>query len=258
MALAKKLEEIGPILEGDPVSPRFQHPKMPRHVAIIMDGNRRWAKAHGLPAELGHYRGAEAARRTVEAAREMGIPYLTLFGFSSENWNRSEEEIAELMVLLRQYLQKEVAPLAKANVRLKIIGDRSRLQPGLIEEILAAERRTSANTGLQLTIAFSYGGRSEIASAVRQIAEQVKNGELAPEAITETTFAGFLLTADMPDPDLIIRTSGERRLSNFLLWQSAYAEFVFMDTMWPDFGSAELHSALSDFVLRERRYGAVG
>lgn len=228
-----------------------------RHIAIIMDGNRRWAKVKGLPVELGHYRGAEAARRTIKAAAELGISYLTLFGFSSENWNRAPKEVEALMALLRRYLQREVKPLQKGNVRLKIIGDRSRLQPDVIEQIEKAEALTAGNTGLNLAIAFSYGGRAEIAEAAKKWTADILAGRRDLNDLSEESFGESLLTAGMPDPDLIIRTSGEKRLSNFLLWQSAYAEFVFFDKFWPDFGKDDIVRAIEEFHQRERRYGAI-
>lgn len=231
-------------------------PPPPAHVAIIMDGNGRWAKARGLPRIAGHRRGAEAVRRTVTAAGEFGIAYLTLFGFSSENWKRPVDEVDDLMGLLRHYLRGEIAELHAKGVRVRVIGDRSRLAPDIVTLIDNAEGLTAGNRGLTLTIALSYGGRAEIALAARAIAEAVKAGRLAPEAVDEMVFARHLLTADMPDPDLVIRTSGEQRISNFLLWQTAYSELVFTETLWPDFGKPDLEKALRDYHGRERRYGA--
>jgi undecaprenyl diphosphate synthase len=231
-------------------------PSPPAHVAIIMDGNGRWAKARGLPRIAGHRHGAEAVRRTVTAAGEFGIAYLTLFGFSSENWKRPVGEVDDLMGLLRHYLRREIAELHKNGVGLKVIGDRARLPDDIVTLISNAEALTAGNHGLKLTIALSYGGRAEIVRAARRLVEQVQAGALSPEAIDEDLFARHLLTADMPDPDLVIRTSGEQRISNFLLWQTAYAEFVFTATMWPDFGKGDLEKALSDYHGRERRYGA--
>jgi len=228
----------------------------PVHVAIIMDGNGRWAKSRGLPRAMGHKNGAEAVRRTVEAAGEYGVSYLTLFGFSSENWKRPKQEIGDLMGLLRLYLRSEIAELNKKNVRLLIIGDRSRFEPdinGLIED---AELTTAGNTGLTLILALSYGGRQEIAAAVQAIALDATLKQLDPADIDENTVRRYLLTADIPDPDLLIRTSGEQRISNFLLWQVAYTEFVFLDTLWPDFSKDDLRHAISEFNSRERRYGA--
>jgi undecaprenyl diphosphate synthase len=228
----------------------------PAHVAIIMDGNGRWAKTRGLPRVAGHRRGAEAVRRTVEAATELGISYLTLYGFSSENWKRPPGEIHDLMGLLRHYLRAEIADLHRNGVRLRIIGERDRLGPDIVTLVENGERLTQDNTRLNLTIALSYGGRGEIALAARRLARLVEAGRLSADAIDENAVAAQLLTVHMPDPDLIIRTSGEQRLSNFLLWQSAYAELVFVDTYWPDFGKADLERAISDFCGRERRYGA--
>jgi undecaprenyl diphosphate synthase len=228
----------------------------PAHVAVIMDGNGRWAKARGLPRIAGHRRGADAVRRTVQAAGELGIAYLTLFGFSSENWKRPVGEVDDLMGLLRHYIRAEIAELQAKNVRVRVIGERTRLPPDIVTLIDNAESLTAGNTGLRLTIALSYGGRAEIAAAARAIAAAVQQGKLAPEAVDEAMVARHLLTADMPDPDLVIRTSGEQRISNFLLWQTAYAEFVFTSTLWPDFGRADLEKALRDYHGRERRYGA--
>lgn len=233
-------------------------PAPPVHVAIIMDGNGRWAKARGLPRTAGHKRGAEAVRRTVECAREMGISYLTLYAFSSENWKRPVGEVTDLMGLLRLYLRNEVKILHKNGIRLKVIGDRSRLGPDIVALIEESEAKTAANAALTLTLALSYGGRQEIVAAARRLAGEVAAGRLAPEAIDEEALSRNLFTAGMPDPDLVIRTSGEKRISNFLLWQSAYAEFVFLDVLWPDFGREDLETAISDFHRRERRYGTSG
>ena len=228
----------------------------PVHVAIIMDGNGRWAKQRSLPRIAGHRRGAESVRRAVTAAGEFGIAYLTLFGFSSENWKRPVGEVDDLMGLLRHYIRAEIAELHTKGVRLRVIGDRARLPGDIVALIDNAEALTGGNTGLRLTIALSYGGRAEIVRAARDIAAAVKSGEIAPEQVDETLFARHLLTADIPDPDLVIRTSGEQRISNFLLWQTAYSELVFIDTLWPDFGKADFEKALRDYHGRERRYGA--
>jgi undecaprenyl diphosphate synthase len=230
----------------------------PVHVAIIMDGNGRWAKARGLPRIAGHRRGAEAVRRTIVAASELGIRYLTLYGFSSENWKRPAEEVDDLMGLLRHYLRGEIAELHRNGVRLRVIGDRARLAPDIVTMIENAETMTQSNVGLNLIIALSYGSRAEIAAAAQTIARRVAAGTLSPDAIDETTISQALWTADIPDPDLLIRSSGEKRLSNFLLWQSAYAELVFVDTLWPDFGKDDLLSAIGEFQRRDRRYGAAG
>ncbi|MEQ8967191.1 MAG: isoprenyl transferase [Azospirillaceae bacterium] len=229
----------------------------PRHVAIIMDGNGRWARKRGMPRTLGHQRGIEAVKRTLEAAGELGIAYVTLFGFSSENWSRPEEEVGELMRLLRVFLRSEVAELHRRGVRLRMIGDRSRLDPDIVEMIGHAEVLTRENDALHLTVALSYGGRQEIAAAARHLAEDVAAGRLSPADIDEDAVAGRLFTTDLPDPDLIIRTSGEKRISNFLLWQAAYAEFMFVDTLWPDFSREDLEAAVGEFQRRERRYGAI-
>jgi len=230
----------------------------PTHVAIIMDGNGRWATARGLPRSAGHHRGAEAARRTVVGAAELGIGYLTLFSFSSENWSRPAAEIDDLMGLLRFYLRKEVSTLQESGVRLRVIGDRERLDPEIVSLIEQAEAETADNRRLTLVIALSYGARAEIARATRRIAEEVEAGRLKPAAIDEQVVERHLLTCGIPDPDLIIRTSGEKRLSNFLLWQGAYAELVFVDRFWPDFTKDDLADAVREYQCRERRYGAAG
>jgi undecaprenyl diphosphate synthase len=231
-------------------------PAPPVHVAIIMDGNGRWAASRGLPRIAGHRRGAEAVRRTVNAASEIGISYLTLFGFSSENWKRPLLEIDDLMGLLRHYLRGEIADLHRNNVRLRVIGQRERLATDIVTLIGNGETLTQDNTGLNLTLALSYGGRNEMALAARAVARRVAAGELDPEAVDEACVAGHLMTSGIPDPDLVIRTSGEQRISNFLLWQTAYAEFIFTDTLWPDFAKDDLEQAVRDFHGRERRFGA--
>lgn len=229
---------------------------IPAHIAIIMDGNGRWAKSRGLPRAEGHRRGAEAVRRVVEAASDIGVSYLTLFGFSSENWKRPEREVEDLMLLLRLYLRSEIAEMHKNNVRFLMIGDRSKLPKTVIELIDHAEATTIGNTGLTLVLALSYGGRQEIVAAVKNLCERVKNDGLHIDDIDDAAFASCLLTNSVPDPDLVIRTSGEQRVSNFLLWQIAYSEFVFMDILWPDFGENELRQAITEYQSRERRYGA--
>ncbi len=228
----------------------------PQHVAIIMDGNGRWASARNQPRVMGHRAGIEAVRRALQSAIEAGVPYLTLYGFSSENWKRPSDEVQDLMGLLRLYLQGELAQLHKEQVRLRIIGDRSRFDKDIIALIEKAESLTADNTRLNLTVALSYGGRQEMVRAVQVLAEQAKAGTITPDAIDETAVSRELYTKDIPDPDLIIRTSGEKRISNFLLWQSAYAEFVFLDTLWPDFTAEDMNRALDEFNKRERRYGA--
>jgi len=229
---------------------------LPRHIAIIMDGNGRWAKARGLPRVAGHRRGAEAVRRTLVAASELGIPYLTLFGFSSENWKRPLHEVDDLMGLLRHYLRGEIAELHRNGVRLRVIGELGRLSVDLVTLIANAEALTRDNRAINLTIALSYGGRAEIVAAARAIAVKVAAGSLEVEAVDEDLIADHLFTSDLPDPDLLIRTSGEQRISNFLLWQCAYAELVFTKTLWPDFGRGDLDQAIADYCGRERRYGA--
>lgn len=229
---------------------------VPAHVAIIMDGNGRWAKARGLPRTAGHKKGVDAVRRTVEAARELGIGTLTIFSFSSENWRRPEEEISDLMGLLRFYLRSEVAELHRGGVRLRVIGDRTRLSEDINRLIDNAEALTRDNRTMTLVVALSYGSRLEIVHAARRLAEEVAAGRLSPESIDEDALSARLYTSDIPDPDLIIRTSGEKRISNFLLWQAAYAELVFVDTLWPDFTKRDLEAAIEEFHRRERRFGA--
>ena len=231
-------------------------PRLPRHVAIIMDGNGRWAKARGLPRLAGHRRGSDAVRTVVEACREIGIPYLTLYAFSSENWKRPANEIDDLMGLLRVYLRGQLAELHANHVRLRFIGNRQGLARDIISLIDEAEAMTMANASLTLSVALNYGSHDEIVRACRRVAGEVAAGRLAVDEITEATFTRYLETADVPDPDLLIRTSGEQRLSNFLLWQLAYAELVFTDTLWPDFSRRELEVAVAEFQRRERRYGA--
>jgi len=235
--------------------PASSGPVAPLHIAIIMDGNGRWAKARGLPRAIGHQRGAEAARRTVQGAVELGIGYLTLFGFSSENWSRPTAEIDDLMQLLRFYLEREIEGLHRNGIRLSVIGDRQRLSPAIVRLIESAESMTSANARMRLTMALSYGGRAEITAAARRIALDVAAGRITADRIDEDLVQRYLFTADIPDPDLVIRTSGEKRISNFLLWQSAYSELVFVDKLWPDFGKDDLAAAIQEYGGRERRYG---
>lgn len=230
---------------------------VPAHVAIIMDGNGRWAKARGLPRTAGHTQGMEAVRATVRAAQSLGIRYLTLYGFSSENWGRPIDEVQDLMGLLRVYLAQETDELHASGVRMCFIGNRAKLPGDIVSQIEAAEVTTAKNTGLTLIVALSYGSRDEILGAIRQIAKDVEKNDLQADQITEQHLEQNLYTADIPDPDLIIRTSGEQRLSNFLLWQAAYAELIFLDRLWPDFTGDDLKQALEDFQRRERRYGAV-
>lgn len=231
-------------------------PSVPAHVAIIMDGNGRWAKARGLPRIAGHRAGSQAVRRAIEAALQHGVSWLTLYAFSSENWRRPAGEVIELTGLLRHYLRSEIAELAANGVRLHVIGERSRFADDIQADLREAERITTGNTRLNLTVALSYGGRAELVAAARRVAEAACAGHLDPDKLDEDTLAGLLFTAGMPDPDLIVRTSGERRLSNFLLWQAAYAELVFLDVLWPDFGLADFAEALAEYARRERRFGA--
>ena len=230
----------------------------PQHIAIIMDGNGRWAQAKGLTRTAGHKRGAEAVHRAVEGAVEEGIRYLTLFGFSSENWKRPAQEVRDLMGLLRFYLKSEIKKLSNEGIRLRIIGDRYRLEPDIVTLITEAEERTADNLRLDLTIALSYGSRAEIVLASQKIAEQVAAGKITPGDVSEELISSHLYTRDIPDPDLLIRTSGEHRISNFLLWQLAYTEFVFIDKRWPDFNKEDFRIAISEFQSRERRFGASG
>jgi undecaprenyl diphosphate synthase len=229
--------------------------RVPRHVAIIMDGNGRWAKQRGLPRAAGHRAGAEAVRRAMQAAVDQGVEVLTLFAFSSENWRRSSEEISDLSALMRFYLEREFATLQKEGVRLKLIGDHSAFGGELSKRLEAAVERTAANERLTLVVALSYGSRAEIAAAARQLAAKAAAGELKPAAIDEATLAAELQTADLPELDLLIRTSGEVRLSNFLLWQAAYAELLFLDTLWPDFDEHTFVEALKEYAARDRRFG---
>lgn len=230
---------------------------LPQHVAIIMDGNGRWANQRGLPRTAGHKEGVKAIQRVIDAADRFGLKYITLYGFSSENWKRSVEEVSALMGLLRFYLRSHIADIHKKNGRLKVIGDRARLDKDIVEMIEKVETMTQNNTGIQVTIALSYGSKAEITSACRQIAAKIQAGTLSPNEICEDLLAQHLETHGAPDPDLVIRTSGEQRISNFLLWQIAYAEFYFTETLWPDFGEEELTKALETFMTRDRRYGGV-
>jgi undecaprenyl diphosphate synthase len=224
-------------------------------VAIIMDGNGRWASARGLPRSEGHRRGVEAVRQTVKASIALGVKYLTLFSFSSENWTRPVDEVDFLFGLFRRYIRRDVADLHAAGVRVTVIGRRQGLPGDIVAMFEEAEALTARNDALELIFAFNYGARDELARAAKAIARAAKAGTLDPEAVDETTISAHLDTRAFPDPDLIIRTSGERRLSNFLLWQSAYAEFVFTPVFWPDFGAEALTAALEEFAQRTRRYG---
>lgn len=232
--------------------------KHPKHVAIIMDGNGRWAKARGLPRVMGHRQGSEVARRVVTWAAELGIEYITLFGFSSENWSRPQEEITELMKLLRHYLRSETAELHKNGARLKVIGDRSAFDPDIVELIDNAERLTALNDKITVVIALNYSGKNDILNAALRTVREFSSRGIEPSyAQIEKNFPNFLMTAGIPDPDLLIRTSGEQRISNFLIWQSAYTEFFFTDTLWPDFEKKNLEEALKEYARRDRRFGAL-
>jgi undecaprenyl diphosphate synthase len=227
------------------------------HVAIIMDGNGRWAKARGLPRSLGHRAGVAALRRTVEGARELGVERLTVFGFSTENWRRPREEVSELLRLLRAYFHSDLSRLEREGVRVRIIGRRTGLDPDILEMIRDAEARTAANSRFHLQVAFNYGGRADIVDAARAFAAAVERGEAHARELDEATFASRLSSAESPPPDLIIRTGFERRLSNFLLWECAYAELVFQDVYWPDYGPEQLRAAIAEYLTRERRFGGL-
>ena len=229
----------------------------PRHIAIIMDGNGRWATRKGLPRTAGHAAGSEVFRRIATYCRDIGVEYLTVYAFSTENWKRSEEEVSAIMGLLKQYLFEALEKMERDKIRLKFFGDLRRLSPELLELIDRTDKTSAKYQGFQANICLNYGGRDEIKNAVRAIAQEVKSGTLAPEEITEETIGAHLYTAHMPDPDLIIRPSGEIRTSNFLLWQSAYAEFYFTDVLWPDFTKEELHRAIAAYQGRSRRFGGV-
>jgi undecaprenyl diphosphate synthase len=231
--------------------------KIPQHVAIILDGNGRWAKSKGMPRNYGHTVGAKNVETVCRAADELGIKYLTLYAFSTENWNRPDAEVEALMKLLESYLKNCIKTAEKNHMRVRIIGDVSRLDAKFQESIQKLEEASASNPGLNLTIAINYGSRDEIVRAVRKVAEDVKNGTIDPQEISEATITGHLDTADIPDPDLLIRTSGEQRLSNYLLWQLAYSEFYFTDVPWPDFHKKELELAVEAYNKRDRRFGGV-
>lgn len=229
---------------------------MPAHIAIIMDGNGRWAKQRMRPRSFGHHQGVEALKRTVTAANDLGVRYLTVFGFSTENWRRPPDEVSALLDLLRLYVGRDLDQLVRDGVRIRIIGERAGLAPDILEIIERAEMRSASNEKLELTIAFNYGAQDEIARAARRIAEDAVAGKIAPGAVNADVFARYLDTAELPEPDLVIRPSGEFRLSNFLLWQAAYAELVFLDVLWPDFDKSALERAIDEFRRRDRRFGA--
>ncbi|MEK9971331.1 MAG: isoprenyl transferase, partial [Ferrovibrio sp.] len=236
---------------SQPAASQALAPSPPRHIAIIMDGNGRWAKARGLPRNLGHRQGIDTVRDVVRACRNLRIEYLTLYAFSSENWKRPETEVAGLMDLLRLFIRRELDDLWRNGVCIRMIGDRSKLAPDIVQLIADAEAKTRDNRTLTLTIALSYGGQDEIVKAARRIAEQVAAGKLRPDEITAQVLESNLETAGIPDPDIVIRTSGEQRLSNFLLWQSAYSELIFVDKLWPDFSAQDLADAVGEFQRRE-------
>ncbi len=228
---------------------------VPAHIAIIMDGNGRWAKKRHLPRVEGHRRGAESVRKVLRAAGEVGVKYLTLYAFSVENWNRPKEEVDTLMKYLARYLLKEIPELDKNNVKLEVIGQIHRLPEFVQDQITKTKAALAKNTGLTLVLALSYGGRTEIVEACRDLAAKARSGEIAPEDIDEKMFSDHLYTRNFPDPDLLIRTSGEMRVSNYLLWQISYAEFVITPTLWPDFGKPQLFEAIEEFACRNRRFG---
>jgi undecaprenyl diphosphate synthase len=253
MALAEVLAALPPDSPEQTLARRLDFDRLPRHVAIIMDGNGRWAAARHLPRVEGHRAGIEAVRDTVETSARLGISVLTLYAFSVENWKRPDSEVSALMGLLKHYLRAELKSLLKNNIRFLVIGEADRLSPDVRDELHAAEVRTAANTGMQFNIALSYGGRAEIVEAARRA---MRSG-MPPDALDETMFASFLYTSGQPDPDLMIRTSGEMRVSNFLLWQIAYAEIWVTDALWPDFRAKHLFEAIHDYQKRDRRYGAI-
>ena len=229
---------------------------MPRHIAVILDGNGRWAEKRGLPRLKGHTKGSEQVRKIVEHCEKLGIEYITLYAFSTENWKRPEEEVNEIMRLLRKYLD-ELSRYADRNARITVLGDIEGLPEDIKLKVLEVQERTRDNTGIHINIALNYGGRQEIVTASKKIASLVKRGELLPEDITENLFEKFLYTGDMPSPDIILRPGGEKRISNFLLWQGAYSELIFRDTLWPDFEEKDLDDAIEEFKSRNRRFGGV-
>jgi undecaprenyl diphosphate synthase len=229
--------------------------KIPKHIAVILDGNGRWAKAKGFPRKLGHVQGAKTIEEVCELMWNHGVEYFTVYAFSTENWKRSEEEVSALMTILREYMIKSIQRANDNNMRVRIIGEKSRLAEDIQESIAALEQATAENTGLKFTIAINYGSRDEITRAVRRIASKAAEGSISADSITEDMISAELDTAGYPDPDLLIRTSGEQRISNFLLWQCAYSEFYFTDVLWPDFGEKDLVAALEAYAGRDRRYG---
>ena len=227
------------------------------HIAIIMDGNGRWAKRQGLPRSMGHKKGAEIVKEIAKAANEKGVKFLTLYAFSTENWGRPKDEVDTLMSLLRQYLKTDLSELKKNNIRIRFIGERNMLDADIVQNMHRLERETQDNTGMCLCLAISYGARQEILQAAQKLAALVKNGDLSESDVDIQNFSAMLYTNEMPDPDIVIRTSGEQRISNFLLWQAAYAEFFFTKTLWPDFSAQELDDIIEQFKSRERRYGKI-
>lgn len=227
------------------------------HIAIIMDGNGRWAKRQGLPRSMGHKKGAEIVKEIAKAANEKGVKFLTLYAFSTENWGRPKDEVDTLMSLLRQYLKTDLSELKKNNIRIRFIGERNMLDADIVQNMHRLERETQDNTGMCLCLAISYGARQEILQAAQKLAALVKNGDLSESDVDIQNFSAMLYTHEMPDPDIVIRTSGEQRISNFLLWQAAYAEFFFTKTLWPDFSAQELDDIIEQFKSRERRYGKI-
>src|SRR5689334_5428259 len=240
-----------------PGAPEPQAQAAPLHVAIVMDGNGRWAKKRGLPRTLGHRAGVEALKRTVSAAPDLGIRWLTMFGFSTENWSRPAAEVAELMALPQRYFKTDLPRLEREGVRVRVIGREDGLSRDLVRICREAEARTAHNSTLFLTIAFNYGGQADIADAARRLAQDVAAGRIDAASINEATFSNYVSTAGLPPPDVIVRPSGEQRLSNFMLWEAAYAEFVFQDVLWPDYSPEHLKTAIAEFQTRDRRYGAV-
>ncbi len=232
--------------------------KIPKHVAIILDGNGRWAKKRGLPRNMGHVEGCKVVEQTVEDAARLGIRYLTVYGFSTENWKRPEEEVGALMQMFRYYMKRLLKVATKNNVRVKVIGERSRFDADIIEGLNKLESQTGMNTGLTFVIAVNYGSRDEIIRALKHMMRDCKDGRITPEQVDESLFSEYLDTRGIPDPDLLIRTSGEQRLSNYLLWQSAYTEFYFTDIYWPDFNKDELIKAIEYYNSRDRRFGRLG
>ena len=239
------------------MSQKDRNEMMPRHIAIIMDGNGRWAKKRGLPRTAGHAAGAEAFRRIANYGKTLGVQYLTVYAFSTENWKRSQEEVGGIMRLLGNYLTEGIRDMEKNHVRFKFFGDLSRLDPDLRKLCLDAEERSSVYKDLQVNFCLNYGGRDEIVKAAQSFAQDVAAGNRRPEELTEEVLSGYMYSADVPDPELIIRPSGEMRTSNFLLWQSAYSEYVFMDVFWPDFGPDDLDKAIEEYYRRNRRFGGV-